>query len=380
MSTNQDKSRILLYGDIFWPYYRPQSLINFLIESEYSISLVSPSFYNRKGIKEFSIAWKFLIRLHLFELFFKAPTADFIYVLSLNTTLIRNALLIAKIFKKKLVVEVSESLYDTFVTQDKKFAEDSKRAKTALHNDKLALTKPDYIITTTRHEPTSWKTFLDINIDTSKLLVAPIFSCSNSTLILKREFMQDGILRICWWGTFREIHGIDSILEAMKLLKERGAKFTCTLFGVDNPSFKLYAEKIQLKELGSCVFLRKDLKFIDNSLPLYLIEKCDLALGIFGNIERARNGFPYKLVESLSMGIPTLTRNSPALIEFLAPEIDVWTCEPFPESITDAIFTIISGAAHPVDWQQTRQKVLNTFSINQYQKVVREVLTKVASN
>ena len=380
MSTNQEKSKVLLYGDIFWPYYRPQSLIKFLLESEYSISLVSPDFYTIKGTKEFSILWKFLIRLHLIELFLKAPSADYIYILPLNTTLIKNALLVAKLFKKKLIVEVSESLYDTFVIQDKKFPENSKRAKTALENDRLALTKPDYIVTTTKHEPTSWKRFLDINLDTNKVFVAPIFSSSNSNLMLKRNFMQDGILKICWWGRFSEIHGINSILEAMKLLKERGAKFTCNLFGVDNPFFKVYAEKIKLKELDSCVFLRKDLKFIDNSLPFYLIENCDLALGIFGNIDRARNGFPYKLVEALSMGIPTLTINSPALVEFLAPEIDLWTCEPFPESISDAIFTIISGAAHPVDWQQTRQKVLNTFSVNQYQKVVSEVLSKVTSN
>jgi glycosyltransferase involved in cell wall biosynthesis len=380
MATNKKKINVLLYGDIFWPYHRPQNLLKFLVESEYSISLVSPSFYNLKGIKEFSIAWKFLIRLHLIELFLKAPFVRVIYILPLNTTLIRNAILVSRLFKKKLVVEIFESLYDSFVIQGKIFKEGSRRAKTAIENDRLALTKPDYIITTTKHEPTHWEKILGSNIDINKVFVAPIFSGSTSTLMLKRNFMQDGILRICWWGTFSEMHGLDRILESMKLLKETKVPFTCNLFGVDNPSFNVYAEKIQSKELDSCVFLRKDLKFFDDSLPMYLVENCDLALGVFGNTDRARNAFPYKLVEALSMGIPTLTMNSSALAEFLDPEIDLWTCEPFPEPITETIFTIVSDTAHPVDWQQTRQKVLDTFSVIQYQKVVSEVLNKVTSN
>jgi len=114
--------------------------------------------------------------------------------------------------------------------------------------------------------------------------------------------MQDGILRICWWGTFSEMHGLDNILEAMKLLKEK-VPFICNLFGVDNPFFNIYAEKFSQKNLIH-VFLRKDLKFFDDSLPIYLVENCDLARR-FGNTDRARNAFPIKLVEALSMGIPT---------------------------------------------------------------------------
>lgn len=121
----------------------------------------------------------------------------------------------------------------------------------------------------------------------------------------------------------------------MKLCKEREVQFTCNLFGVDNPFFCVYTEKIQANELDSHVFLRKDLNFSDNSLPHYLIENCDLALGIFGNTNKAINAVPNKLIEALAMGIPTLTMNSPALREFFNPETDFWTCEPFPESIAE---------------------------------------------
>lgn len=75
--------------------------------------------------------------------------------------------------------------------------------------------------------------------------------------------------------------------------------------------------KIKLAELKHHVFLRKDLMFFDKSLPQYLVEECDLALEIFGNTEKARSAVPNKLIEALSMKIPTLTMNSPACTSFL---------------------------------------------------------------
>ena len=152
------------------------------------------------------------------------------------------------------------------------------------------------------------------------------------------------------------------------------------MFGINNYEYSVYAEKIRIAQLDSFVFLRKDLNFYDESLPQYLVENCDLALGIFGNTDKAHNTFPTKLVESLSMGIPTLTMNSLALQEFLNPETDLWTCEPSSQAIAESILTIASGTAYPVDWKQTRQKVLDTFSVNRYQEVVSKVLEQASQD
>lgn len=55
--------------------------------------------------------------------------------------------------------------------------------------------------------------------------------------------------------------------------------------------------------------------------------------------------------------------NSPALREFFNPETELWTCENTPESIAESIVSIASGSAYSVDWKQTREKVLETFSL-----------------
>jgi len=375
MVTNPKEIKILLYGNIPSGLYRSNILIGFLRNSGYFISEVRPDFYKTKKLEHFPIVEKLLIAFCWVELFIKAAFADVIYLLPDNTRFIKSAIWASKIFSKKLVVEIYISLYDTLVRDRKLIRDGSRKAKVALNRDRLALTQPDYIIHTSSHELVHWEKLLGTSVDLRKVFVAPL--CSVYPVTLRRSFMQDSSLNICWWGTFIPLHGLDNILQAMRILQEAKLKFTCSLFGVDNSFFSIYADKIKQNKLEDHVFLRKDLSFSNGSLPQYLIDNCDLALGIFGNTDKAYNAVPNKLIEALSMGIPTLTMSSPALREFFNPENDFWACEPAPESIAASILTIAGGTAHPVDWEQTRQKVLNIFSVARYQEVVSKVLEGV---
>jgi len=373
MPKTKKNSKILLYGDIIGAY-RSQNLIKFLLDFGYTVSLVCPNFYLGNHRKKQSFFEKLPREIHLIELFIKAAFVDVIYLLPLNIDLIKNAIFVSKLFNKMLVVEMYISLHDTFTKDRKLYKLKSKKAKKLMNKDILALTKPNYIIHTSKHEINCWENELKITIDKEKLFISPIFN--ELVLTHQRKIMIDGFLRICWWGTFIPLHGLDNILDAMKILNRKNIKFTCNLFGVDNEFFNIYAQKIKMSKLSSHVFLGNDLKFIDGSLPQYLVENCDLALGIFGNTDKAFNVIPNKLIESLSLGIPTLTMNSPALREFFEPEIDFWTCEPSPKSIAEAIIALISNTPTPVNWQQTRQKVLSIFSVTHYKKVVSEVLDR----
>ena len=375
MLTKNKQTKVLIYGNIFRDY-RSQVLVRILLDSGYQISPICPDFYLRKGFSPFNF-------LYLLELAIKAYFADVIYLPPMNTRFIKSALWIAKIFRKKLIVEMYISIYDTFV-RDKKILKgkqieaSSRQAKAMLEKDVLALTKSDFIIHTASHELAYWEKLLNIKIAPEKVFIAPNFNVSRLTH--KKKVAPGEDLKICWWGTFIPLHGLENILQAMKILQTKKVQFACSLFGVDNALFTRYAEKIKLEQLEDCVDLRKDLSFADGSLPKYLINNCDLALGIFGNTDKAYNTVPNKLIEALSMGIPTLTMNSPALEEFFTPATDLWTCEPSPESIAESILTIADGAAYAVNWGKTRQKVLDTFSVTRYQEVVSQVLEKVTDD
>lgn len=374
MLNSKRKIKVLLYGNFHSGIHRSQTLVKFLLSSEYHVSLACPDLYVTRESKKDYLLDKVFVLFQLLELFTKAIFIDVIYLLPDNNRFIKNATWAAKLFNKKLVVEIYISLYDTFV-KDRKIIEDgSRQAKALIAKDRLALTKSDYIIHTAGHELSYWEKTLGININQNKVFISPL--CSVSSLAVRRSFMQDDVLKICWWGTFIPLHGLDNILQAVKILKEQKIQFTCNLFGIDNSFFPIYTEKIQLDELDQHVLLRKDLSFSNGSLPEYLVDNCDLALGIFGDTDKAHNTIPNKLVEALSMGIPTLTMDSPALQEFFEGT-DLWACNPSPEAIAESILEIASGTAHPVNWEQTRQKVLATFSVAQYQDVVTKVLGKV---
>lgn len=375
MSTSNQKIKVLLYGNVPSRDRRCRLLIELLhSNNKYCVSQVCPNFYVGNLAKNFFKIEKILALFYWFELLIKAAFADVIYLMPMNTAFTKSAVCIARLLKKKLVAEVYISLYDSLVRDKARVESDSKAAQNCIEKDRLALTKADYLIHTSNHELLYWEQLLNIKIDWGKVLVAPL--CSNYFMVSQKSWMQGGVLRICWWGTFIPLHGVDNILSAMKILQERELQFTCELFGVDNQSFPEYEQKICSHQLGSHVLLRKDLNFDDGSLPQYLVNSCDLALGIFGNTDKAANAVPNKLIEALSMEIPTLTMNSPALKEFFNPETDFWTCEPSPESIAATILDIASGAAYPVDWQQTRQKVINLFSVARYREVLSQGLAR----
>ena len=381
MLNNAQNTKVLVYGNIFRDY-RSQTLYKILLDLGCHVSLVCPDFYYTDIEKKTLAVRKIFLLFQVVELFLKAAFADVIYLPPMNTRFIRSAVLAAKIFRKKLVTEIYISIYDTYVNdkkllKGKQIEPESKQAKDMLKKDVLALTVSDYIIHTTNHELDYWESLFNLQIDSSKVFIAP--NCNVSSLVSKKLHNSSEVLEICWWGTFIPLHGLDNIIEALKRLRQRDVQFRCTLFGVDNPLFFKYLEKIQQEQLEEYVFLRKDLSFSDGSLPNYLTDNCDLALGIFGNTDKAYNTVPNKLIEALSMGIPTLTMNSPALNEFFNPE-DVWTCEASPESIAEAIVKIAGGEAFPVNWEQTREKVLKTFSVTRYQEVINKVLEEVTED
>ncbi|MGV2829132.1 glycosyltransferase [Myxosarcina sp. GI1(2024)] len=376
MLSKPKKIKVLLYGNIYRDY-RSQILTKLLFDSGHHISLVCPDFYLNPRLAKIA-SDKLSALFSLVELWLKAAFTDVIYLPPMNSRFIKSAVWAAKVFQKKLIVEMYISIYDTFVgdgkpLKGKAIMPESRQAKAMLEKDRLALTQADYIIHTSRHELAYWEKIFEIEIERHKVFIAP--NCNVASVVHHRKFKPDGVLNICWWGTFIPLHGLDNILQALEILSGK-CEFVCNLFGVDNGSFATYASKIRQAGLEKYVDLRKDLIFADDSLPNYLVEHCDLALGIFGDTDKAYNTVPNKLIEALSMGIPTLTMNSPALKEFFEPATDLWTCDTSPKAIASSIEAIANGSAFPVDWERTRQKVLSTFSTIHYREVVCKVLER----
>jgi glycosyltransferase involved in cell wall biosynthesis len=387
---------IVLYGAL-WCNNRCEFLIEHLIASGYNISCVFPEYYTKTRNNRNAVT-KFFNKLTrpvftFLEFWVKASFADVIYILPSNPQLINHALLAQKWFKNKIVFELYDTLYPTYL--ENKGAESISVAPEDLkivkkdnvnlnpENERKAFRQSDYIIHITHHETEFLTKLLEVEVPKEKIYIAPLFCPIRE--IHQRPFMADGIFRMCWWGGFLPAHGLDYILAAMQRLKDKQVNFTCDLFAAYAPGslayfFKKYEAKIKAEGLDSHVKLRRDLTFADGQLPQYLIHHCDLALGLFGGSAAAANSVPNKLVEALAMRIPTLTRSAPALDEFFNVDSDLWTCEPDPDAMATAIEQIYHQQAPAVNWDKTREKVIDTFNAQNYRTVVSQVLDQVSQS
>ena len=383
MAISKKRLKLCLYGNVYGAY-RSQNLVKILLDEGYRIAWVLPEFYQERGLKK-TLATKVAHKLFSFyitiDLLIKALLSDVLYVLPVNAQLIKTSLWISQLCKTKLVVEMHVSLYDSLVKDQQTIAADSKDAKELLALDTLALTKADYLIYLAQYEMDHWANLLNVKVEHPKKFIAPLFT--EPTTACKQEYQRQTPLRICWWGTLIALHGVETMIDAMALLKAQSFPFTFHMFAIPPAGqgylLDKYKKLIQEKGLNDHVFIRPDLRFADESLPNYLVENCDLALGIFGSSGRALAGVPTKLIDSLTLGLPTLTMAAPALDEFFDISNDLWTCEPNAESLAQGIWAIGHDTVQSVDWQKTRDKVLNTFSLERYKKVVDEVLRQIAS-
>lgn len=379
MAISKKRPKILVYGNLFGAY-RSQNLIKYLLDSGYRISLIVPEFYHERGEKKDLLTKVLRVvfsTYYLVNLFIGAALADVVYLLPLNSNLIGPVLLACRLFRTRLIVEMYISSYDTLVREKSEFPTDSREAKRLKKQDALALEKSDCIVHLSRYELRYWEHLLEAAVDDKKLWVAPLF-CESELLQFKWHAIRGDALRICWWGTLIPTHGLENILLGLQKLKSVNIPFTGHLFGMPPTGkpeiFEAYKTKIETMELSDVVFLRQDLRFSNASLPKYLMENCDLALGLFGNTEKAKAAIPNKLIEALSMGIPSLTIDTPALNEFFEPTEDIWVCTPDPDDIARAITEIFENTIYPVNWSATREKVLDTFSIATYHRVIDQVI------
>lgn len=383
MAITKKRLKLCLYGNIYGAY-RSQNLLKILLDEGYRVAWVAPEFYQERGLKKdfvAKVAHKIFLFYSTVDLFIKAILSDVLYVLPVNIRLIKVALWISRICKTKLILEIHALLYDSLVKDQQTVACESDTAKMLKSLDVLALTQPDYLIDLAEYEIDYWADLLSVEVDKSKLFIAPLFTESIS--LYKKNYLPHQPLQICWWGTLIPLHGIETIIEAMHLLKAQSYSFTCNLFAIPPKGQEYLLDKykklIREKGLEQHVCIRPDLRFSDGSLPNFLVENCDLALGIFGTSGRARSIVPTKLIDALALGLPTLTMSTPALEEFFDTDIDLWTCEPTAESLSKCVIAITENDINQVDWLKTREKVLDIFNVGQYKSVVNTILSKISS-
>lgn len=194
-------------------------------------------------------------------------------------------------------------IFDPLISQwDKKVNERNKYPAKSLQSIKLKnwekklFNSADYLISDTdahksffnKHFNIPLNKIHTVNVGADEKLFRPIMRSKKSQ-----------IKEILFYGSFIELHGVDTILKAANASKNKNIKWT--LLGNAN-KYKNFSFKQN-------IYFEKSIPFRD--LPKR-INKADILLGVFSKSEKANNVIPNKVYQAMACGKPVITRYADA--------------------------------------------------------------------
>jgi glycosyltransferase involved in cell wall biosynthesis len=120
-------------------------------------------------------------------------------------------------------------------------------------------------------------------------------------------------LQVLFYGQFIPLHGIETIIEAARLLHDAPVRWTLIGRGQVAPRIRAMLAEQPLPNLQWLDWVAYD------DLAAW-IEKSDVCLGIFGVSGKAASVIPNKVFQVVAAGCPLVTRDSPAIRELLGDD------------------------------------------------------------
>ncbi|MGG6440546.1 glycosyltransferase family 4 protein [Saccharococcus caldoxylosilyticus] len=240
-----------------------------------------------------------------------------VYIPAFNQANAPLIILFSKIFKKKIIIDILVSEYDTIVDDRKLVKKQSFKAKKAFFYDYISTKYADILICDTESHKKYFKEKFGVNETKMKVIPVgaedifrPIETKNN------QENVEKDVIRVLFYGGFSPLHGIDKILYAAKYLEDENVRFTLVGKG------QTWEEMVELSK-KLCL---RNVEFIDNidyrKLP-YFISQFDIGLGIFGDTGKAMRVVPNKVYQLAACAKPIISRETPGIKEVFTDMQDI---------------------------------------------------------
>ncbi len=215
-----------------------------------------------------------------------------------------------KFRKKMVVIDFFISLYDTFVFDRKKFQEKSVIGKMLKKLDEITIRKANHVIADTRQHGEYFVS--EFGLDKEKLQV--LYLKADSNIFWPREQKKPGRMSgkfvILYFGSVLPLQGIDVILNAIGLLKEREDLYFVMIGPVQNKYEKQTSSNIEYHDWLSQEELAEYISYADLCLA-----------GHFNaEINKAKRTIPGKAYIYHAMQRPMILGDNPANKELFAEE------------------------------------------------------------
>lgn len=160
---------------------------------------------------------------------------------------------------------------------------------------------------------------------------------------------------VLFYGQFIPLHGIETIINAARLLRDEAIDFVIIGSGQEEQRIRTMVEEIPLPRLTWIPWV----SYADLST---WIARCDVCLGIFGNTDNASRVIPNKVFQAIMSGKTIITRDSPAIRELVAandPGIHLVPAAN-PDALATAIRTVFNSPVPPALHAALRARITPT--------------------
>lgn len=294
-----------------------------------------------------------------------------IYVLPCNWPIL--TVLFGKLLGKRIVTEFYFSWYDASVNDWKKYDKNSFKAKILKMIDWIIMKLADKVIFLNETEAKRYMKMIlgrDRNYE-----IIPLSVEERKKVELNYFRNKSEKFNIVWYGGYIPLHGLEKIIRAMEILQRIDKKYQLYILGnIEERSLK-YKELIKNLNLKNCD-ITNDMTFLNGKLEPFLIEKCDLVLGGFGDSSKINEVITHKMLDIFSMKGICLTAHSKAIDEYFKENESVFYCEKTPESIAKKIVEISKKELREIEKiSEKSYEIYKKYFVKEYyQRKIIEIL------
>ncbi|MBE0409695.1 MAG: glycosyltransferase family 4 protein [Anaerolineales bacterium] len=236
------------------------------------------------------------------------------------------------ITQKPVLFDAFVSTYDTLVSDREKFSSDSLAGKLALWLDRYACKFADHILLDTA----SHREYFMRNFGIKPNLISALPVGCNEELFFPRQPKTDGDqTKILYYSTYLPLHGVDTVIEAAKVLEGEPVLFELIGEGQEYERIRTLSKELKLENVVFSPYIPPA------ELPERIAE-ADICLGgHFGKSAKAERVIPGKIYQMLAMAKPVIATSTTANQELLVHGESAYFCPPAdPSSLAAAIITL----------------------------------------
>jgi glycosyltransferase involved in cell wall biosynthesis len=236
------------------------------------------------------------------------------------------------ISQKPVVFDAFVSTFDTLVEDRKRISADSLAGKLAFWLDRSACQFADHVVLDTiAHRNYFIQTF---GIKTNQISSLPV-GCNEELFFPRQHKDASKNTKILYYSTYLPLHGVDTVVQAASILKEKPMIFQLVGEGLEYSRIRTLCKDLKLENINFIPYVPP------SQLP-EMIAEADICLGgHFGKSPKAERVIPGKIYQMLAMEKAVIATSTEANKELLVHGESAYFCPPGePNSLSDAILAL----------------------------------------